>query len=305
MFSKIKKVLQDFAQQISEAILYRTLSEKEIDEYCNNLFIQLIESDVAYDVAEKIVNEIKQQLMGKKIRRGDDAKNYIDTAVEKSLEEMLKGVGTFKLMNFVKSVLAKEKPVKIMFMGVNGVGKTTTIAKIAHILKTNGFKVVVAAADTFRAGAQEQLKKHAERIGVTFIGGRYGSDPAAIAFDAIVYAQKNNFDVVLIDTAGRMHVDIDLMNELRKVARVVKPHLKLLVLDALTGNDALEQLKGFEEAVGVDVVVLTKVDADANGGAALTTIIGVGKPIAYLGVGQGYNDLIEYDPAIVLKMLFR
>mgnify|MGYP001626169534 CR=1 FL=1 len=305
MFSKIKKVLQDFAQQISEAILYRTLSEKEIDEYCDNLFMQLIESDVAYDVAEKIVNEIKQQLMGKKIRRGDDAKNYIDTAVEKSLEEMLKGVGTFKLMNFVKSVLAKEKPVKIMFMGVNGVGKTTTIAKIAHILKTNGFKVVVAAADTFRAGAQEQLKKHAERIGVTFIGGRYGSDPAAIAFDAIVYAQKNNFDVVLIDTAGRMHVDIDLMNELRKVARVVKPHLKLLVLDALTGNDALEQLKGFEEAVGVDVVVLTKVDADANGGAALTTIIGVGKPIAYLGVGQGYNDLIEYDPAIVLKMLFR
>jgi len=305
LFSKIKKVLQDFAQQISEAILYRTLSEKEIDEYCDNLFMQLIESDVAYDVAEKIVNEIKQQLMGKKIRRGDDAKNYIDTAVEKSLEEMLKGVGTFKLMNFVKSVLAKEKPVKIMFMGVNGVGKTTTIAKIAHILKTNGFKVVVAAADTFRAGAQEQLKKHAERIGVTFIGGRYGSDPAAIAFDAIVYAQKNNFDVVLIDTAGRMHVDIDLMNELRKVARVVKPHLKLLVLDALTGNDALEQLKGFEEAVGVDVVVLTKVDADANGGAALTTIIGVGKPIAYLGVGQGYNDLIEYDPAIVLKMLFR
>ncbi|MEL9940113.1 MAG: signal recognition particle-docking protein FtsY [Ignisphaera sp.] len=305
MFGKIKKIFQDFAQQISNTVLYKTLDEKDVDTYCNNLFMQLVESDVAYEVAEKIVNNIRQQLLGKKVRRGEDVKSYIDKIVEESLENMLKSIGSFNLIDFVKTTLSKERPVKIMFMGINGVGKTTTIAKVANILKNNGLRVLMVAADTFRAGAQEQLQRHAERVGVAFIGGRYGADPAAIAYDGIVYAQKNGFDVVLIDTAGRMHIDVDLMNELRKVAKVARPHLKLLVLDALTGNDALEQLRGFEEAVGVDTVILTKVDADANGGAALTVLIGVGKPIAYLGVGQRYTDLIDYNPGVVLKMLFK
>jgi fused signal recognition particle receptor len=305
LFARIKKIFQDFANNLQSAILYRTLDEKDIENYTNEMFMRLVEADVAYEVAEKIIENIRQRLIGLKIRRGDDVEKHVEEVVEKSIASVLSAVGSFNLANFVKSILARESPAKLMFMGVNGVGKTTTIAKIAYKLRAEGFKPVVIAADTFRAGAQEQLKKHAERISIAFFGGRYGSDPAATALDGVVYAQRNNFDVALIDTAGRMHIDADLMNELRKVTRVVKPHIKLLVLDALTGNDALEQLKKFEEAVGVDVVILTKIDADANGGAALSVIMGVGKPIAYLGTGQRYEDLVEYDPGIILKMLFK
>jgi len=305
LFAKIKKVLKDFAEHIQGAILYRTLDEEDIEKYCNEMLMRLVEADVAYEVAERITGSIRQQLIGLKIRRGDDATKRVEEVVKESIASILSAVGSFNLMNFIKLVLARESPVKLMFMGVNGVGKTTTIAKIAYKLKSEGLKPVVIAADTFRAGAQEQLRKHAERISIAFFGGRYGSDPAATALDGVIHAQRNGFNIALIDTAGRMHVDVDLMNELRKVARVVKPHIRLLVLDALTGNDALEQLKKFEEAIGVDAVILTKVDADANGGAALSVIVGVGKPIAYLGVGQRYEDLIEYDPGIILKMLFK
>lgn len=305
MFGKIKKVLQDFVNHIQSAVFYKTLDEKDIEKYCNEMFLKLVEADVAYEIAENIIEGIKRRLIGMKVRRGDDAAKYVEESIRESIAGILSAIRGFNLPNYVKLVLAKESPAKLVFMGVNGVGKTTTIAKVAYKLKAEGLRPIVIAADTFRAGAQEQLRKHAERVSVPFFGGRYGSDPAAVALDGITYAQKNGFNVTLIDTAGRMHVDIDLMNELRKVIRVVKPHIKLLVLDALTGNDALEQLKRFEESVGVDAVILTKVDADASGGVALSVIVGVGKPIAYLGVGQRYEDLMEYEPSIILKTLFK
>lgn len=305
MFGKLKKIFQEVVNKVQDAILYRELSEKEIESYANELFMKLLEADVAYEVAEKIVDDMRKRLETLKIRRGENAQKFVEDHVQQSILAILSSASGFDLLNFVRSVPLQERPVKLLFMGINGVGKTTTIAKVAYKLKQANLKPIVIAADTFRAGAQEQLRKHAERIAVDFIGGKYGADPAATALDGILYAKKRGFDVALIDTAGRMHIDEDLMNELRKVVRVVKPHLKILVLDALTGNDALEQVKRFDEAVGVDAVILTKIDADANGGTALSVIVGVGKPIAYLGVGQQYEDLIEYDPGIVLKMLFK
>lgn len=305
MFSKLKNIFKNFTKQISDAIAYKTIDEKDVEEFCDRVFIDLIEADVAYDVAESIVETIKKNLSGQKIHRGSDVEGYMDRVLYKSLYDILSKGSSIDLLETVKSVVVKDRVAKIMFMGINGVGKTTTIAKIAYLFKQNNIKSVVIAADTFRAGAQEQLRKHCERLGLPFIGGRYGADPASVAFDGVVYALRNNYSAALIDTAGRMHIDIDLMNELRKIANVVKPHIKILIVDALTGNDAIEQARRFDEAIGVDGVILTKVDADASGGAALSVIMGVGKPILYLGVGQSYDDLIRYEPDAILKMLLR
>ncbi len=285
--------------------MYKTISEKDVEEFCNKILTELIEADVAYDVAERIVETIKNNLAGQKIHRGSNVEEYMDGILYKSLYNILSSGVTRNFLEAVKDIVTRDGVAKIMFMGINGVGKTTTIAKVAYTLKQSGLKSVIVGADTFRAGAQEQLKKHCEKLGLPFIGGKYGADPAAVAFDGVVYAQKNRYHVVLIDTAGRMHIDVDLMNELRKIVNVIKPHMKILIVDALTGNDAIEQARKFDEAVGVDAAILTKVDADASGGAALSVIMGIGKPILYLGVGQGYDDLLGYDPDAILKMLLR
>ena len=285
--------------------MYKTISEKDVEEFCNKILTELIEADVAYDVAERIVETIKNNLAGQKIHRGSNVEEYMDGILYKSLYNILSSGVTRNFLEAVKDIVTRDGVAKIMFMGINGVGKTTTIAKVAYTLKQSGLKSVIVGADTFRAGAQEQLKKHCEKLGLPFIGGKYGADPAAVAFDGVVYAQKNRYHVVLIDTAGRMHIDVDLMNELRKMVNVIKPHMKILIVDALTGNDAIEQARKFDEAVGVDAAILTKVDADASGGAALSVIMGIGKPILYLGVGQGYDDLLGYDPDAILKMLLR
>ncbi|MEM4627064.1 MAG: signal recognition particle-docking protein FtsY [Ignisphaera sp.] len=305
MFSKIKNIFKSFTKQISDTIMYKTISEKDVEEFCNKILTELIEADVAYDVAERIVETIKNNLAGQKIHRGSNVEEYMDGILYKSLYNILSSGVTRNFLEAVKDIVTRDGVAKIMFMGINGVGKTTTIAKVAYTLKQSGLKSVIVGADTFRAGAQEQLKKHCEKLGLPFIGGKYGADPAAVAFDGVVYAQKNRYHVVLIDTAGRMHIDVDLMNELRKMVNVIKPHMKILIVDALTGNDAIEQARKFDEAVGVDAAILTKVDADASGGAALSVIMGIGKPILYLGVGQGYDDLLGYDPDAILKMLLR
>lgn len=305
MFSKIKSILKNFSKQLSDVALYKTISEKDLEEFSNKILTDLVEADVAYDVAEIVVESFRRNLRGQKILRGINTEEYMSSVLYKSLYEILSRGVAPDFLETVKGIVANGDVAKIVFMGINGVGKTTTIAKIAYMLKQNSVKSVIAAADTFRAGAQEQLRKHCEKLELPFIGGRYGVDPAAVAFDGVVYAKKNRYGVVLIDTAGRMHVDVDLMNELRKIVSVVKPHLKILIVDALTGNDSIEQVRRFDEAVGVDGVILTKVDADASGGAALSVIVGIGKPILYLGVGQSYDDLIRYDPDVILKLLLR
>ncbi len=302
MFRTLKDLFRSFVNKVAESIKYKQLSEDVLNKVLDEFMLKLIEADVAYDVAEALCTKIKDVLTNAKIPRGCDEKEYILNEIKKTLREILeRGKSDIDLI-----ALARERrPFKIVFMGVNGVGKTTTIAKIAYLLKKHGLRPVIVAADTFRAAAQEQLKKHSENLRVPFIGGKYGSDPAAVAFDGVVYATKRGLDVVLIDTAGRMHIDVDLMNELRKIVRVVKPDLKLLVVDALTGNDAIEQVKRFHEAVGVDAVILTKVDADAKGGAALSVIMGIERPILFLGTGQRYEDLVPYDPDTILNLLLR
>ncbi|MCX8169528.1 MAG: signal recognition particle-docking protein FtsY, partial [Candidatus Methanomethyliaceae archaeon] len=204
----------------------------------------------------------------------------------------------------ILSIIRSKKPFVIMFIGVNGTGKTTTIAKIGKYLMDNGLKVVFACSDTFRAGAEEQLEVHANRLGVKLIKHRYGADPAAVAYDAISYAKSNRIDVVLIDTAGRMQTDRGLMDEMQKIHRVAKPDLTVFVGDALTGNDALNQAQEFNNFVPIDAIVLTKIDADAKGGAAISISHVLRKPIIFLGVGQGYSDLIKFDPEWIIKNIF-
>uniref|UniRef100_A0A7C2V8L0 Signal recognition particle receptor FtsY n=1 Tax=Ignisphaera aggregans TaxID=334771 RepID=A0A7C2V8L0_9CREN len=305
MLSKLRETFRSFTKRVVDVLKYRELSEDEINRFCDSLFLELVEADVAVDVAQIIVDTLKQKMCEVKIPRGVDAQDHVLNIAKETIACLLSRGVAKNFLEIVKEIAVKAKPVKIVFVGVNGVGKTTTIAKVAYKLVKNSLKPVIVAADTFRAGAQEQLKKHSANLGIPFIGGKYGSDPASVAFDGINYARRNGLDVVLIDTAGRMHVDVDLMNELKKIVRVVNPHMKVLVVDALTGNDAIEQAKFFDEAVGVDGVILTKVDADVKGGAALSVIVGIGKPIYYIGIGQEYDDLIEYEPDIILDRLFR
>jgi fused signal recognition particle receptor len=181
------------------------------------------------------------------------------------------------------------------FLGVNGTGKTTTIAKIAHYLKKNNISSVAAAADTFRAGALEQISIHMQNIGIRVIKHAYKSDPASVAFDAIQHAKAKNVDVVLIDTAGRQVSNKNLMSEMQKIVKVAEPDLILFIGDSLAGNDALTQAKEFNKSVGIDANILTKFDADAKGGAALSISYETKKPILFVGIGQGYDDLEPFN----------
>ncbi|HEC88134.1 MAG TPA: signal recognition particle-docking protein FtsY [Thermoplasmata archaeon] len=273
------------------------ISERKIDELLWNLEMALLEADVALEVVEEIKRGIKKKLSG--ISR-KDAKN----AVENALKETIKNILVKSEGNFFEELKNKEKPYVIMFVGVNGSGKTTAIAKLAYLLKNKGYTCVMAAGDTFRAGAIEQLEIHADKLGVKLIKHDFGADPAAVAYDAIEHAKAKHKDFVLIDTAGRMQTNINLMEEMRKIKRVAKPDLIIFVGDSLTGNDAIEQAKKFNEVVGVDGVILTKVDADAKGGAALSIAYTIKKPLYFIGVGQGYDDQIPFNADWMLKRIF-
>ena len=227
------------------------------------------------------------------------------TKVEETIKESLKNsindlfdVGEIDLLELIKS--KKEKPFVIAFFGINGSGKTTTIAKIASMLESKKISCVLAASDTFRAASIEQLQRHADSVNVKMIRHDYNADPAAVAFDAIKYAKSKNIDAVLIDTAGRMHSNTNLINEMKKIVKVTKPDLKIFVGEAITGNDCIEQAKTFNESVGIDGIILAKADIDEKGGAAVSVSYVTKKPIMYLGTGQGYNDLKEFEPNIIL-----
>jgi len=213
---------------------------------------------------------------------------------------------TFKINLFDRIDEKKEKrePFVICFLGINGSGKTTTIAKITKMLKDKGYSVVLAAADTFRAAAIDQLQEHADRLKVKIIKHDYGSDPAAVAYDAIKHANAKHIDVVLIDTAGRMHTNTNLTDEMKKIVRVSNPDLKIFVGESITGNDCIEQAKVFDEAVSIDGIILSKADVDEKGGAAISISYVTKKPILYLGTGQNYDDIKPFDSQIVVDSLF-
>ncbi len=298
MFDKIKSKFQGIIQRLSE----REIKEYELNEILDEFMYSLIESDVSYDTANHIIEFIKRKLIGRSIPRFKaNLKDIVKNVVKEVLLEILISGRCDDLYDTILS--SAKKPYVIVFFGVNGVGKTTTIAKIAKYLMDKGLKVVLACSDTFRAAAIEQLKYHADKLGIRMISHQYGADPAAVAYDAIEHAKSKGIDVVLIDTAGRQHSNVNLMEELRKIVRVVQPDLKILVLDALTGNDAVTQARYFNDNVGVDALIFTKVDADIKGGAIISVLYELKKPVFFLGVGQRYSDLIRYNAQEILDMI--
>ncbi|KSW11667.1 signal recognition particle-docking protein FtsY [Pyrodictium occultum] len=296
VFGRLKKALKKFVDNVTEVVATKEISEEELEPILEELVLSLAESDVAFEVAEEIAQKLRGKLVGSKVPRFKNLRDHVVKALEESILEVLSR--SYKPIDLLGEASRRqpENPLRIVFFGVNGVGKTTTIAKFAYMLRSHGITPVIAAADTYRAGAQEQLRKHAERLGAPFIGGRYGADPAAVVYDAVEYARARGYRVVLIDTAGRLHTDRDLMEELRKITRVAKPDYRVLIVDSLTGNDAVEQAKFFDKAVGIDFIVLTKVDADVKGGTALSVAAVTGKPILFMGVGQRYEDLEPFEP---------
>ena len=288
----------DVKEAIGEA--GKRIDEKKLDSVLYDLEIGLMESDVAFPVAKEIVDTLATDLKEKRIVRGVDFEKAIEQALRAAVEKVLAS----KPMDFFEFVEKTPKPVVVMFVGVNGTGKTTIIAKLANLLQKRGKTVVVAAADTFRAGAIEQLEVHAERLGMKLIKHAAGADPAAVAFDAVEHAKARGRDVVLVDTAGRMQTNQNLMDQMKKIQRVAKPHLVIFVGDALAGNDAVEQATQFNEAVGVDAAILCKIDADAKGGAALSIAHTIGKPVLFVGTGQGYDDLTPFSAQWMVDKLF-
>jgi fused signal recognition particle receptor len=256
----------------------------------------LLENDVAYDATEKINDRLKETLEGEQIGRLQSKKSTIREALYQAILEALTPKEPVDIFALLEERKKAGEPLTLMFLGVNGTGKTTTIAKLTYMFQKKGYSVVLACGDTFRAGSAEQLQTHGDRLKVRVISRPYGSDSASVGFDAINHARARGINVVLIDTAGRMQTDKNLMAELKKIHRVAEPDLVIFVGDALAGNDAIEQAKTFNEKIGIDAAILTKVDADAKGGAALSVAIATGKPIIFVGVGQEYSDLELFDP---------
>ncbi len=283
-------------------VTQKTISERDIEDVLWELEISLLEGDVALEVAEKIVNSVKEDLVGKKIRRRDDVVELTRDSLGRAISDIL-AIKSINIKEVVEEGIKSNKPIVIMFVGINGGGKTTTISKIANYLMKSGYEPVIAASDTFRAGAIEQISEHAKNLGIKVIKHKKGADPAAVAYDAVFHAKARKKDVVLVDTAGRMQTNINLMDEMKKIKRVINPDLVIFVGDALTGNDAVQQALKFNEAVGIDGVILTKADADAKGGAALSIGYVIKKPILFLGTGQSYEDIMEFNPEWMVEQL--
>ena len=303
MFDRLKNAFKSFTNTIINSITTTELSEDKLNEIHDDLFMQLVESDVAVDVADAICNAMINYLKDLKVPRFGDKESVIRNGIIDVMNKLFSDIPDVDFIGEVMKILQTKKPVVLLFLGPNGYGKTTTIAKITHQLMKKGYTAVWAAADTYRAGAIEQLEGHAVRLGVRVIKHNYGSDPAAVAYDAINHAKVKGVDYVMIDTAGRMHTDINLMSELSKIQRVSKPDLSIFIADALLGNEALDIAKYYSKYVRIDGLIVTKVDAYPKGGAILTFLYELKKPIYFLGIGQGYDDLRPFNKLEFFKQL--
>ena len=292
MFERLKQAFS----AVTSAVKEKQLSDKDLDDVVFNFQLALIESDVAQSVAEALTNEVQKSLAGTKVDRSAEPSEVVGERLATLLEAAFARAGSANLVANVKEKTKKSgEPYVILFLGINGTGKTTTVAKLANFMQKNGLSVVCAAGDTHRPGAIEQLSEHAGRLSLKVISQRYGADPAAVGRDGVLYAKAHHADCLLIDTAGRMQTNQNLMEEMAKIVRVVKPDFRMFVADALTGNDAVSQAEQFNQHVGFDGAILTKADADVRGGAALSIVYTTGKPVLFLGVGQGYGDLEPFD----------
>ncbi|MEE2625542.1 MAG: signal recognition particle-docking protein FtsY [Candidatus Thermoplasmatota archaeon] len=273
-----------------------------LEEILEELEMDLLSADMGHAAVSELILSLRSNLVGSRITRKATLIEVVERMLRRTLNSLL-DTGYWDFDATIRSFVSEETPVIVMMVGVNGTGKTTTTAKIAKRLTDQDYEVVLAAADTFRAGAIDQLATHAERLGVRCIKSQRGGDSAAIARDAIESAKAKDEDVVIIDTAGRMQNKANLMEELRKVHRVTKPHLVIFVADALAGNDAVTQAIEFQRMLTFDGAALCKLDTDARGGAALSIAHATGRPIVLAGVGQGYDDLEPFDPHWLLDTI--
>lgn len=292
MFEQLRKAFSSATRNI----IHKELTEKDLNNVLSELEIALLQSDIAQEVIDVIVTKLKSELIGTKLEKEQNAANIVQIKFRNAIVEMFSGSGEVDLIKKITEKKDKRGgPFIVVFLGINGTGKTTTVAKVAHFLRKHNISVVLAAGDTHRAGAIEQISLHAEKLSLKVITQRYGADPSAVGRDAIDYAKKHHIDVVLVDTAGRMQTAKNLMDEINKIVRVVKPDIKLFVGDSLAGNDTINQAREFFEYTNFDGAILTKIDADAKGGSAISIVHITSRPIVYLGIGQGYEDIIPFD----------
>jgi fused signal recognition particle receptor len=301
MFEKLKSGLKGLVNKVTTT----ELKPENLRPLLSEFKMNLVENDVAFPVAERVCDEMEKRLDKVQVKRLEDRRKI----VEKNLREvLLETMQTNSKIDLLKAIQEKRKtgePYVIVFVGINGTGKTTTIAKVCRFLNKKGYSAVIACSDTYRAGSIEQLEEHAKRLGTKMIKHAYGADPAAVAYDAISHAKARGINVVLIDTAGRMQTNQNLMNELAKIKRVVNPDLTILTVDSLIGNDAVMQAEEFNKCVGIDATILTKVDADVKGGSALSVTHVTQKPILFIGTGQRYDDLEEFNSERFVQMILK
>ena len=296
-----KSAKQSFAQKIIKKITEVEITPELVDEVFQEMELELLQADVAVEVIDKIREEMKKNLVGKSIKKSS-LENEVKAVLKKTLYDAINVPG-ISLEEVVKKAKKESRPALIVLLGFNGSGKTTTLAKLANWLIERKHSCVFAAADSFRAASIEQLEEHASKLKINVVKHQYGADPAAVVFDAVKHAQSKGIDVVLADTAGRAHTNKNLMDQLAKIVRVNKPDLKILVLDSMTGNDIINQCKMFDGAVGVDALILTKNDVANKGGSIISAAYVLRKPILFLGKGQAYKDLEEYDAKKIVDSL--
>ena len=297
MFERLRTHISAFFDKVSKTELKGENLETPLEEFK----LTLLESDVAIPVADYICARLKERVEGLTVPRFSEVREPLRTGLHQVLLEVLKSGERRSLLEVIDEKRKLGEPASIVFVGINGTGKTTTIAKVGHLLLRKGYSVVFACSDTYRTGSIEQLEEHSRRIGVKMIRHKYGADAAAVAFDAISYGRSHGINVILIDTAGRMQTNRNLMEELKKIKRVVKPDFTILTVDSLTGNDAVTQAEEFDKEVGIDATILTKIDADVKGGAALSVSYVTRKPIIYVGTGQRYEDLKPFEAEWFIK----
>ena len=299
MLDKVKNAVSN----ISKIAVEKQISEKELDRVMENLTIELLESEIPFDLVEQISENIKKQMIDKKFARNDEFKEIIKSEFTKTIKEIFQKVEDVDLIQLINS--KESKPFKILIVGINGSGKTTTVAKIGHLLKENNISSAIVAGDTFRSGAIEQIKEHADRLELKLISQKYGSDPAAVARDGVEYSKTHNIDAVIIDTSGRVQTNSNLMQEVLKIKNVVNPDFTVFIGDSLAGNDLVSQTHEFFKFTEFNGSILTKVDADVKGGAILSILSETGKPIIYIGTGQEYKDLEKFNEERFLSGLFQ
>ncbi|WXG45342.1 MAG: signal recognition particle-docking protein FtsY [Candidatus Atabeyarchaeum deiterrae] len=300
MFEKLKDALGKFVSSVAK----KELSEKRLDDAFQDLKVLLAGNDVSYKVAEAICDEVKRRLLGIKVGLTRNIKKLVFDALKESVSAILEQGGEVDILKLSDEKKKAGSPLVLMAVGINGTGKTMTLAKLAYFLRKKGFSCVFAAADTFRAGSIEQLEKHGQALGIRVIKHTYGADAAAVAWDSVEHARAHHVNIVLIDTAGRMQTNKNLLDEMSKIHRVVTPDLVLFIGDALTGNDAVEQAEKFNQTVAISGTILTKVDADVKGGAAISITYVTKRPILFVGVGQRYQDLETFHPEWFIDKIF-